>query len=116
MKMKLLEIRDRATFIPVLAVDMNEPANDAERFLLRRAGYALDGFPIVMFLNAQSTGGPASYDPFTWPNRTFRHAHQYVTAHWHELESGDVVDVEHVLGETPEPKLSERFDNLFGDA
>ena len=47
MKAKALEIRDRGTFIPALAVDMN-PSNGAQRYLLRRCGYACDDAPNVI--------------------------------------------------------------------
>jgi len=33
--------------------------------------------------------------------------HLYITEHWNELESGDVIDVRFILGETPHPCLSE---------
>ena len=40
MEIKLLEIRDRATFLPVYAIS-TEPSNDAQRYLLRRAGFSM---------------------------------------------------------------------------
>jgi len=42
--------------------------------------------------------------------RTMLEAHRHVAAHWNELQSGDVVDVEFILGETAAPKVSERVD------
>ncbi|KKL90716.1 hypothetical protein LCGC14_1901950, partial [marine sediment metagenome] len=41
--------------------------------------------------------------------RTVAEAHRYVAAHWDELKSGDVIDVEFVLDETTEKKVSERL-------
>jgi len=35
-------------------------------------------------------------------------AHKYIKEHWDELRSGSVVDVEFILGESKEPKASER--------
>ena len=35
-------------------------------------------------------------------------AHNYIATHWHDLVDGDVVDVEFILGETAEKKISER--------
>ena len=46
MKTILLEIRDRATFIPVFATLM-EPTNGGNAYLLRRAGFGL-GSNLVM--------------------------------------------------------------------
>jgi hypothetical protein len=34
-------------------------------------------------------------------------AHQWIEGHFHKLESGAVVDVEFILGETTEPKPGE---------
>jgi hypothetical protein len=50
MKVKALELRDTGTFIPILCVDMNPgrmgtPVYGAQRYLLRRCGYACDGHP-----------------------------------------------------------------------
>jgi len=49
----------------------------------------------------------ASADPYFWGDRTFTTAHFYITQEWAQLTSGDVVDVEFILGERTEPKLSE---------
>jgi len=37
-------------------------------------------------------------------------AHAYIEKNFHNLNSGDVIDVEFILGETDKPKTSERFD------
>ena len=105
---KMLEVRDRATFIPVLCVDMNpeDVASRDEHYLLKSAGYACDGNPIILLTRADGAG-KAHYDPFSWGDRTFHVAHLYITEHWNELVNGDVVDVEYILKETDKPKLSE---------
>ena len=105
------------TFIPVLAVkmDCNELVGD-ERFkencLLRRAGYPTSnnfkeepGFVILTKLDG---GEPANIDPYQWHNRTMREAHEYIRYQFDNLTTGDVVDVEYILGETTSPKVSER--------
>jgi hypothetical protein len=125
MKAKALEIRDRHTFIPALAVDMNPgpPAPDGgmsldelarhladqvgRMYLLRRAGYACDGEPIIM-LTRMAGGLRAFYDPYDWCDRTWTTAHNYIVEHWNELRDGDVIDVEFILGESTQPKVSER--------
>lgn len=123
MKAKALEVRDRATFIPVLAVDMNpgtvrycdaaghcvsEGPDGSQRYLLRRAGYACDGKPIILLTRLHAKGAKACYSPYDWGDRTWHVAHLYIIEHWAELTDGDVVDVEFILGETQEKKLSER--------
>jgi len=36
-------------------------------------------------------------------------AHEWIEAHWAELRTGDVIDVEYLLEETKVKKVSERF-------
>ena len=103
---KALEVRDKGTFIAVLAVDMN-PTVDAQHYLLRRCGYACDGRPNVILTRLDGSG-KATNDYYAWGGRTWPVAHRYIIEHWAELQDGDVVDVEHILGESPAPKRSER--------
>jgi hypothetical protein len=128
MQAKALEVRDEGTFIPVLAVDMNPgrpyPENgvmsedelkqslaDFRRrsFLLRRVGYPCDGRPNVI-LTRLSGDGQATNDYYAWKGdaRTFPTAHKYIIENWATLRDGDVIDVQHILGETKVPKKSER--------
>lgn len=108
MKTKALEIRDRATFIPCLAVDMN-PTSEDQRYLLRRCGYPCDGRPNVIVTRLDGNG-QATNDPYAWgASRTWPVAHNWIIEHWDELKDGDVVCVEFILGERPEPKVSERY-------
>lgn len=95
---KLLEIRDRATFIPALAIQVSGD----DGYLMRRAGFKS---PMV-YLVALATER-ACYDPYNWGNRTMSNAHHYIAEHFDELRDGDVIDVEFILGETTAPKCSE---------
>lgn len=119
MKVKLLEIRDRATFIPMLCVEMHpgrgSSAADHEqwerrRYLLRRCGYDLTNeSPMIAMTPLRADGSVCSADPYFWADcRTRHNAHLYIAQHWKELKDGDVVDVEFILGETKAPKVSER--------
>ena len=110
MESKLFEVRDRGTFIVVVAVRMR-PTAPSERYLLRHCGYALDAAAprLVAVARAQADGGEFHYDPFGWSNRTMRHAHEYIASHWETLTTGALIDVEYILGETPRPKTPERF-------
>ena len=112
MEVKLFEVRDRATFIPCFGIRMS-PGYTAhgsfcpkETFLLRRAGFGLEE-PLVLF--GRLDGGECNHDPFAWGGRTLAVAHRYIAEEWSSLRSGDVVDVEFVLGEKSSPKLSERL-------
>ena len=109
MTTKLFEIRDSGTLIPALAVQVGypQPGNTpAENWLLERAGY---GRPMVILTWFLMGSRNAEYDPFAWNDRTMRTAHQYIEAHFDELESGAVICVEYILGERGTPKVSERL-------
>lgn len=112
MQTKALEIRDRMTFIPMLAVDMNpnqdgDDRYNAQRYLLRRCGYCCDGWPNIILTRLDGSG-KATNDPYAWADRTFQVAHDYILKNWRELRDGDVIDVEFILGETATKKISER--------
>jgi hypothetical protein len=107
MKVKLLEVRDDGTFLPVLCVDMN-PDIEEQRYLLRRCGYPCDGQPNIALTRLDAGGGKCWNDPYGWADRTYKVAHNYIYEHWDELRDGDVVDVSYILGETATPKTSER--------
>jgi hypothetical protein len=110
MEVKCLEIRDRMTFIPVICIRPT-PNNEAQRYLLRRDGYSgtIDEHCVIM-IDAQCRG--VAYDCYDWADgsRTKKHAHNYIANHWAELHDGDVIDVEFILGETSERKMSERYE------
>lgn len=119
MKTKILELRDEGTFIPLLCVDMNpvDPpraiyegdSHAIQRYLLRRCGYPCDGRPNIAITHLSADGRRFCNDPYYWSDRTYSVAHKYIIEHWNELKDGDVVDVQFILGETPEPKVSERL-------
>lgn len=107
---KLLEVRDSGTFIPVAATRMRcqagGPCDEAEFYLLRRSGFALDAGQVLV---ARLVNAEAHTDPYDWLNRTMRVAHEYIERSWTTLKPGDVVDVEFILGQRTQPKISERY-------
>ena len=114
---KTFEIRDRMTFIPVLAVKL-EPCNEADRYLLARAGFGIDpvtqsGYVILTKINDNE--GLSTSDPYSWPGglRTMQEAHKYIRFNFASLESGAVVDVEFLLGEKPAPAMSEHAQQIM---
>src|ERR1035437_1497184 len=109
MQAKALEIRDKGTFIACLAVDMNPSPGPAQRWLLRRCGYPCDGQPNILVTRLDADGSKASNNPYFWGDRTWANANKYIIDHWAEINDGDVIDVEFILGETSAPKISERF-------
>jgi hypothetical protein len=64
MKSKLFEIRDEATFIPAIAVEMTSD-DPAEAWLLARAGYSINRKSERLILFTRLEGGEKSkYDPY----------------------------------------------------
>lgn len=111
MTAKCFEIRDKATFFPAIAVKL-DAANEAEQYLIRRAGFGPDQHSFVYFLHMEDT--QVSYDPFHWAgNRSRRVAHDYIAKHFDELETGQVICVETIIGERETPKTSERLSYPF---
>jgi hypothetical protein len=111
MQPKTFEIRDRLTFIAVLAVKL-EPSNDADQYLLNRSGFGNSGgsqgsHVLLTRLNTFQS----EYSPHGWDktSRTMYAAHEYIQENFDELESGSVVDVEFILGESNSVKTSESF-------
>lgn len=111
MKAKFLEIRDRHTFIPVVALQMKAASGNLEQFYYVhwRSGYAIDGSGIVLMRLSDQR---AHCDPYDWGSGDRSHvvAHDYICKHFDELKDGDVIDVEFILGETEEKKISERYE------
>jgi len=103
MQTKLFEIRDHSTCIPALGTRPNQYDNDrAEEWLWTRAGFGnkerSDTRTLVCltyFANHRM-----EYDPLSWADRTMTTAHNYIATHWDELQSGAVIDVRFILGET----------------
>ena len=111
---KVFELRDRATFIPIVCVEMlaryveggDPPAEEREGWLLWKAGYSLYTEPLILLTRLD--GGKSAYDPYVWNDRTFQTAHDYIARSWNGLKSGDLIDVRVILGEATEPCETEQ--------
>jgi hypothetical protein len=101
MNIKQLEILDRMTFVPMLAIQVNGD----DGWLLRRAGYGPKDYILLIHL----TSGIMNDDPNKWGGRTIKVAHQYIMANWNDIANEEVIDVEFILGETNIKKLSESY-------
>lgn len=111
MVVKLFEIRDSKTFIPVMAIKLSG-RTEAERYLISRTGFGKtpgeqQRFIILVRLIDQK----GNYDPPQWNCRTMETAHKNIIGNWHNLESGAVIDVEYILGLAKFKKESERLTN-----
>lgn len=114
MNTKLFEIRDSGTMIPVMATLIwpaltNADVSPQEEYLMRRAGYGVGRCVILCRLECSGCDRNATYDPYAWGGgaRTYPVAHSYIIDNWDKLESGEVIDVEFILGETTTKKVSE---------
>ena len=110
MNCKMIEVRDRATCVPMLAIkiapEFDTTLDNQERWLMRRAGFSsgYDGILLVKF-----EGTEAHHDPYQWSNsRTYRTVHLWLRDNFNDVIPGQVVDVEFILGEVDKPKTSER--------
>lgn len=107
MQAKAFELRDRGTFVPAVAVKL-DPANDAERYLLRRAGFA-DGEPHILLGSLE--GGKFDYDEYEVQGNSTRFtALVYIREHFDKLEPGAVICTETIRDERTTPKVSERLE------
>lgn len=109
---KTFEIRDVATFIPVLAIKLR-PGDKNDRYLLGRAGYGVTPKAqgeFILLINLESL--EAQYDPNKWASpRTMPAAHHWLltAGHFDDWDSGSVIDVEYIKYEKSAPKESERL-------
>jgi len=119
---KLLEIRDEGTCILAVAIKMMAlPASTQEKqvtpdpiaywFLHWRSGYSETGDSIVLMVlsNQKATSDPYGWVDLGMGRRTMGTAHNWIIEHFDEMSDGDVVDVQVIIGETMEPKVSERL-------
>jgi len=114
MEMKLIEVRDVATRLSVLAIKLGS-TNEAEDFILQSAGYGSSYEQPNYVLLVDLVSPPRIWLDYqeteyqTQGARTFSEAHKELEQNWSKYKSGDVLDVQFVLGETPKPKESDRF-------
>lgn len=132
---KFVEIRDAATKIPALAFSI-QPASPAEYALMRAAGYPRDPkelYPMVFLMKLD--GLETRHEPYGWSagSRTMKYAHLALTgdllrsvvdetwpvarraeviarlmsATFDSIVSGEVLDVEYLMGLTDDKKLAE---------
>lgn len=132
---KFVEIRDAGTKIPALAFQI-QPASPAEFALMRSVGYPKETkelFALVFLMKLD--GLETQYDAHHWASRAMRYTHLALTDRiysvirnpdvpdsdklnapirarcdtctFENLASGDVVDVEWLMGITNEKKIAE---------
>jgi len=108
---KIFEVRDEGTTIAVLAIRMKACNPIQEYYIHQRCGYPDDGSSIMFMV---LYNGLATNDPYEWGargygSRTMPVAHEFILDHFLDLEDGSIIDVQYILGETTEEKVSERL-------
>lgn len=103
MKVKMFEIRDAGTCIPVIAIRVNADTYEEFRFWKREGFNCAYGDVILV----RPENELAKYDPYHWNDRTMMEAHLYIRSHFDELPDCSVVDVRCIVGETSKPADSE---------
>ena len=109
--MKFLEIRDNGTNISAVAFRLN-PVGLAACKILSRSGYGLtldDMRGYIMLAQLCGGTGKITCDPAQWNTRPMDVAHDWIIKNYNEIESGDVVDVRFILGESTKPCVSDTF-------
>jgi len=122
---KFVEVRDSGTFIPALAVKVQDDGSD-DAYLARRGGWGVEGGVLLARLIPEDVGRQSAWSAFDWGSnpRTMQVAHlalqglalesagmvreRVAACAFDAIECGAVVDVEWLLGLTEEPKRSER--------
>lgn len=103
---KLFEVRGEATFIPLLATKLDPGKTvsaEAEARLLKSSGFAPGRGP--QFLYCQLSSLRVSYD--SAGSAFLGTAIRYIEANWDTLTSGQVIDVDYILGTRPAPRSSD---------
>lgn len=113
MQTKFIEIRDSATCIAALAIRMiaendGVSAMTESRFM-KRCGFSQE-YPAIILMRLDDQ--KATCDLYDWHSlgmgmRTMQTAHDWINRNWDQIESGQVVDVQFILGERDTPKTAE---------
>lgn len=96
---KYLEVRDRATCMAVLAIKV-DGTTKAEREIIYWSGHG--GF--ILMVDLAKPHLERGHEYWGRQERTRTQAHKYIENNWDKLKSGDVLDVEFILGESKKPK------------
>lgn len=107
---KIVEIRDRATFIPAMAVKM-VPDGGIEEFLFKQIGYRHGNCILLLSLEAPWHSARSS-DKWTTGARTMPVAHKWIEDNWNSIVNCQVIDVEFILKEVEKPCESVRKEQI----
>lgn len=105
---KVFEVRDHATNISVLATCGMPLGYDARQMTRERDILSFAGYDRLLIIVTRLTDLETQRDPNDWRSpRTMPAAHAYIEQHWDTLQSGALIDVRVVLGESDAPCASD---------
>lgn len=105
MNIKKFELRDRATYIPVIAIRAFDYDGFKESWFFGSSGYR-SGDVLLIPIQAPWLSSRCSEEQRGLNGRTLKFAHDYIEKNWTDLEDGQVIDVEYILGEKDSPSKS----------
>lgn len=108
---KFFEIRDSSTTLPLMVTKL-EPVNSDEDWLIKRA---MGSKPYPLFLVTFMSSDVSHFNIYNWGStgaRTVKTAHEFIEKNFDTLKTGDVIDVQVLLGEKETKKISENSDKL----
>lgn len=104
---KVLEIRDKLTCIPALALMIHGGPGDRRDHIVWRAGFGPNGCVLLIHLQTSES----HFETHEWNNgkgcRTMTTVHEHLMDNWAGIKDGDLIDVRVLLGEAKEPCESE---------
>lgn len=107
---KIVEIRDRATFIPAMAIKM-VPDGEIEEFLFKQTGYR-NGTCILLIAIEAPWYAARHWDDWKGNERTMPTAHKWIEDNWNSITPCQVIDVEYILKEVDKPCDSSRQEQI----
>lgn len=104
---KFFEVRDSGTHIPIMATLLTK-GESWWCYQMRRAGWGPETKQVFVVVNLLTM--ESQYDNQEWKSRrTMPNAHRFIEENWETLTSGDVIDVEYILGDTTVKKITEEI-------
>lgn len=108
---KIVEIRDRATFIPAMAIKLL-PNNIDENFLFKSIGY-WSSKPCILLIPLEAPWSSARCsNECRVVGRSMHEAHKWIESNWDSIVNCQVIDVEYILKEVEKPCDSVRQEQI----
>lgn len=103
MEVKLFELRTQITSTTLFAFKLDSK-NARDRGIIRHSGYKEDAYTVSDNLIMGSLEYPerTSYASYEFATYDFQYAFNYIKDNWNRLNSGSLIDVDYLIGNSPE--------------